>query len=91
MKLPGHDEAKRLGYTLYSTNGDRSRATYMKEDRSVFLTVREAKGGEGETAMLEATHKMVQLQIGPFSFPHQNIALFEAQLCECLPRGGKLP
>lgn len=88
LTIPGIDIAKPLGYDLHSHTSDRREATYMRtvDGKTLFLKVVVAPDGQsGFQATLEATHRLVQLRLGPFSFPHKLLARFEAQVLECLP------
>jgi hypothetical protein len=77
MNFPGEEEAKKLGYSLYSHSGDKSSASYSKE--KLCLTV--YKSGD---ARLSSYYKLIRLESGKFSFPHENFHIFENQIIELL-------
>lgn len=72
--LPGEEHAKALGYTCYSHSGDKKSATYINSVTGVFLTIT-----EGE-AKLSAVAGLVELKLGPFSWPHPKFDLFEMMM-----------
>ena len=78
IKFPGQDEAKNLGYILYSSAGDKSQATYSKD--GIYLTVK-----DDGTAFLGAQQGMIRVVIERFAFPNANFTIFEKQIRKFVP------
>lgn len=82
--LPGYKEAHKLEYTLHSYSSNKRYATYVK-DHKLFLDIFYDQYDKTKLrATLNACHKMVKLEIGPISFPHKSIKMFENQILELL-------
>ena len=77
-KLPGQEEASNLGYILYSSNSERSQATYSKN--GLYLTVR-----DDNTAVLGGIKGLVRIIVDRFEFPNSNFHIFEKQIRTLLP------
>ena len=75
----GEEEALKLGYTLFSSDGQGGSTTYLKRDLGIFLTVFKNGGAE-----LQASWMLVQLKLGLFSFPNKNFSVFEKQMTKIL-------
>ena len=78
VKFPGQDEAKTLGYILYSSAADRSQATYSKD--GIYLTIK-----DDGTAFLGAQQGMIRVVIERFAFPNSNFSIFEKQIRKFVP------
>lgn len=85
---PGEEEAKRLGYTLHSFTGQRTKANYVKDSVHLPATLHLSVSGQGkeQTAKLEAFLGLVRLSVDDFSFPNVNFGLFEKQLTDILKK-----
>ena len=85
---PGEEEAKRLGYTLHSFTGQRTKANYVKGGVNLPATLHLSVSGQGEAqlAKLEAFIGIVRLSIDGFSFPNVNFPLFEKQIINILQK-----
>ncbi len=77
MDFPNQEEAKKLGYDIYSHSGDKSVVSYTKGQ--LCLTVY-----NGEEAELSSSYKMITLKTGKFSFPHELFHIFENQIMHLL-------
>lgn len=80
---PGEEEAQRLGYSLHSTNGGKTKANYTKDSLNLPATLHLTVSGQGkdQVAKLEAFIGLLTLSTGEFAFPHPNFAaLFEKQM-----------
>ena len=71
--LPGYDYAIKHGYSLASYAGNGDAAEYIKDE----ITLSIYSGG---SARLWAIVGLVELNIGPFSFPHPNTEKFFAAI-----------
>ncbi len=85
---PGEEEAKRLGYTLHSSSGNRTKAKYVKDSVNLPATLHLSVSGQGkdQIAKLEAFLGMVRLSVDDFSFPNVNFPMFEKQLINILQK-----
>ena len=80
--LPGYEEAKKQDYWMHSYSGDKSVASYARDDGLWLRVTRQADGSLHATL---STHvKMVELRIDNFSFPHPLFHVFENQIKELL-------
>lgn len=75
--LPGQQEAKRLGYSVYAYGGQKKAAFYTKDQ----LCLKVYKNG---TAEIMANYKLIEIKTPNFSFPHPNFDLFEKQILAAL-------
>lgn len=77
MDFPNQKEAEKLGYSVCSYSGDKSIVSY--NNGNMCLTIY-----DGKEAELSSSYKMIQLNTGKFSFPHENFHIFENQMLHLL-------
>lgn len=82
--LPGLAAAQAAGYTVHAHSADRSWVDYTQGR----LCLRVCDKGQ---ATLSAQVGLVKLEIGPFSFPHPKLSLFEAAISTLLPKECSCP